>query len=999
MSDQIEIISPRGEITFYDLDPQKGVLNIGRHPDNDIVVDSPQAAPFHAVLDFSQKPYQVLLLSTDGGTTIGGRALSPEEPNEMHTWDTLEIAGYNIMLVGGVEGTDAVPPTAPTPEREARPTPKAAGAPVSKRDRREVPALQPVPDQTDDVIITDLSEREWTIDVEQTATCQLTITNGGDIVASFQVHLEGIDPDWVTIIPPQVNLNEGERATVTVSITPPREPTSRAGMHHLAVVVTSPNHPGRSSRLGATLNINPYYEFTLGELSPKQQTVGGRKPTGKTVVQIANKGNSKAPFRLEAMDDERALSFEFEVPDETATLAQQAEVRLPPEETVAASLHITPLSRRIVGLRRKRHSFTVTAMLLEGALSPRSLLGQLNVRPMIGPWLIMLLALLLGSLIVIIFRPKIYDFQVEPEAVMAGEPVTLSWRSSLFSNLRIESDAGSVIPPVEENEGQLEIYPEISQTFFLRANNILSQLISLLGRDEEALVVVIPIEPEIRVFSSDRDMILTGEPIDLRWEVLNAEEVILSVNGSEEKLLSTEHTSERRLTPSQNPTNYTLRATNRYGSDVDSLEITVVNPTPTPLPPPVIQRFSVAPLSVTQGQTVTIEWEAEGATKVSISNLDQVYPPNGTTLHAPPETTDYVLTAFYETEDKMVNTVSDPVTVIVNPKPTPTPEPETPVIEDFRVVPDEVVRDSGESIQLVWSVTGETTNIEVKGPELTAVSNLSAQGSLPVSADATTFFILTAYNGDLNASKTVELTVQEPTPTPEPSPTPEPTATPLPSPNFEQFVAEGVDDPADVTLVDSLADTNIYQILRGTLIRLRWSILYANRATLFKEDVNLQDRPLEGTYTEPETITQTVTYRLSAWNENDVETRRYVIIELKPMEPPQPPYNVDGPAKSTTPLTITWDYDPGHWGQDSEMVYEVTGFRIYRAPAPYANSNFSLLAEVGPEERQWADPSPQCGRAYYVTAVYEDINRIEQETDPSPDRWYSWPCATPTPSN
>src|SRR5690606_22588649 len=84
------------------------------------------------------------------------------------------------------------------------------------------------PDRLDDIIVIDLSAREWVIDVDQQATCQVTIVNGGPIVASFQVDVQGLDPSWVTITPRQVNLYEGERATVQITIQPPRAPTSLA---------------------------------------------------------------------------------------------------------------------------------------------------------------------------------------------------------------------------------------------------------------------------------------------------------------------------------------------------------------------------------------------------------------------------------------------------------------------------------------------------------------------------------------------------------------------------------------------------------------------------------------------------------------------------------------------------------------------------------------------------------------------------------------------------
>ena len=37
--DQLEIIAPDGRIYFHDLDPTRGITNIGSHPDNEIVID------------------------------------------------------------------------------------------------------------------------------------------------------------------------------------------------------------------------------------------------------------------------------------------------------------------------------------------------------------------------------------------------------------------------------------------------------------------------------------------------------------------------------------------------------------------------------------------------------------------------------------------------------------------------------------------------------------------------------------------------------------------------------------------------------------------------------------------------------------------------------------------------------------------------------------------------------------------------------------------------
>ena len=74
--DQLEIISPNGDVSFQALDPAKGVVNIGRHPDNDIVLDGDGVAEFHAVLDYRQRPYRFLLLDGSGGTHLEDRTLA-----------------------------------------------------------------------------------------------------------------------------------------------------------------------------------------------------------------------------------------------------------------------------------------------------------------------------------------------------------------------------------------------------------------------------------------------------------------------------------------------------------------------------------------------------------------------------------------------------------------------------------------------------------------------------------------------------------------------------------------------------------------------------------------------------------------------------------------------------------------------------------------------------------------------------------------------------------
>jgi hypothetical protein len=675
--DQLEIIRSNGEIEFYDLDPGRGTTNIGRDPANDIVIDGPRVAPFHAMLDHRQKPYHLVVFSQAGETTLGGQPLPPNVSREIHNWDTIEFDGHTIILLAGeFAATGLAPATAPETER---PSPSVAGsfapsaeamAPVSPPAPRRPVGLPARPvDQADEVIVTELSGREWTVDVDQAVAFQMAIVNGGDIVAAFEVSVEGLDEDWVTISPPQVNLNEGERTTVVMTIAPPRLPTSSAGIHHFAVVVTSRNYPGRRSQRGATLIVNPYYEFAVGELSPKRQTISWFKHAGWARLPVVNKGNSDALFRLEAEDEERACSFEFQVPGEAASLATQAEMRLAPEETVRIPVRITPHSRRLIGLRKRAHSFTITTNLLEESQMPRAVLGELRNKPLIGPGLILLTVLSLIALTVSTFWPRVY-LEVAPRAVRAGQEVHLAWRAfpPFFTKLALNDEA------VRSPNDSITERPIKTTIYELRGDTWLSRLFPFMSKPARRMVEVTPVRPDILLFEVQPEQITSGKRAVLSWLVVDADDIVLvnHTDGIEETL--GKPVDSREFRPERDIA-YSLRAINRSSEDQPvekSVELVVTTPVPTPPSQPVIKQFMVQPEVITEGQSISLTWVVTGVESVSIQPIGSDLPPSGSISHSPKETTLYVLTASSGEETARA---MRQVTVNTAPTPTPTPTP------------------------------------------------------------------------------------------------------------------------------------------------------------------------------------------------------------------------------------------------------------------------------------------------------------------------------------
>ncbi len=997
MSDQdhLEIIKASGAIEFYPLDPYKGITNIGRHPENDVVFDTPGVAPFHAVIDHRRKPYHLVVLSHDGYTTLGGQFLPPNMATPLYNWDNIQLDGHTIILIEN-EGAVVVSPTVQTapPVPYYAPLPSTLPPPTTRPEESGFTApLEPTrffaaipPDLSSEAIVIELTEREQVVEVEQTARYALTLINGGSVVAMFTVGVTGIDPDWVTVFPAQVNLYEGERTTVTITVTPPRQPTSQAGSHPFALVVSSPNYPSQRSQRGVMLTINPYYDFTVGELAPKRQSISWFKHAGKCTITIINKGNSEAPFRVDGQDDERTCSFEFEAPGEAVGLARQVDLRVLPEETLSIPMSITPHSRRLVGLRSRTHNFTVTTTLLEGQQTPRSQLGELRSAPLIGPWSILLMTLLVLSLIWFFFDPRV-DLIAHPAAVPAGQQITLGWNTWPPFLVSVKLNDGAATQEIDPRGSQTN-RPIKTTVYEVTADTWLSKLFTpLMGRDQ-VTVQVTPVRPDIGLFRADPPEVSSGQATILSWFVVGADELKLinNTDGTEEVLAES---SDSRPVTLEKSTSYTLKAVSNSVPEEpieSSVTIAVTTPTPVPLAPPNIELFLAQPAVITAGEAVTLQWVVTGADSVSVTPLGDKLPPVGPpVMHKPQETTLYVLTASNGQET--VNAVQQ-VVVEVAPTPTPTPPPgQPPVIEFLGVTPEEWTRveddrddkDNEIKAQINWVVTGDTTNVELTGgpPGFEKLSNLARTGEVTIKVRDTTVFILTAYNGEAKAVKTTQIKFLDPTPTPDEGGDGDGGDGDGSEPQITSFTAVGVSSSDQVTQVDD--DPLTYEVVAGSNVNLAWEVENADTVIL----VGVGEQASSGTYTLKNVIADQ-TFQLTATSSGGT-VKKTLKLEVVAKATPPIPYNVNGTV-SGDDIILTWSYDAEN---------DIIGFRVYRAPdevSPFAR--VADEAELGNGTRQWVDegPLPTC-TVYYVTAVYIDpLSGDKLETAASANTWYSAGC-------
>ncbi len=159
---------------------------------------------------------------------------------------------------------------------------------------------------------------------------------------------------------------------------------------------------------------------------------------------------------------------------------------------------------------------------------------------------------------------------------------------------------------------------------------------------------------------------------------------------------------------------------------------------------PVIRSFVSDPETVFSPESVTLQWQVQGATDLSIDGEDVTGMPALTVV--PNSTTTYTLTAGNEAGEVTAQT-----TVIVDP---------LPVVDTFNT--DRVFIDADDTVTLSWNVRyGETFFIEPGGLDVTGYTT-DGSGSIEVSSANSTVYRLTVANAFGTTSSELIVDVVQP---------------------------------------------------------------------------------------------------------------------------------------------------------------------------------------------------------------------------------------------
>lgn len=147
--------------------------------------------------------------------------------------------------------------------------------------------------------------------------------------------------------------------------------------------------------------------------------------------------------------------------------------------------------------------------------------------------------------------------------------------------------------------------------------------------------------PVIRSVTLDPPNPQPEQPVTVRWQVENADTVEIRplVGGIDASV--GQYTFARGL-----PEGVSLVASNRFRSVEEPINVSVVEPTPTPTVEPgaPVVQLNVAPAEIEPGQAVLVSWEVQNAESVVIDQFGTV-DLQGQQEHRPQTTTSYRLTA------------------------------------------------------------------------------------------------------------------------------------------------------------------------------------------------------------------------------------------------------------------------------------------------------------------------------------------------------------------
>lgn len=229
-----------------------------------------------------------------------------------------------------------------------------------------------------------LGARQLSVAPGGQASVEIKVRNNGTVVDQFALQVLGDAGGWSTAEPPTISLFPGAEQTARITFRPPRRPDVPAGPLAFGVRVASQEDPAGSVVEEGVLQVEPFAE-TGAELAPR--TSRGRRSATHDLA-IDNRGNTVLNASITGLDPDRTMAYDIKPPGLVVDAGQAA----------FSKVTVRP-RRRFWRGQPRTHSFQLQ---LDGGPAPVMVGGSMLQEPMLPPWFLKALALLVAAIVALV---------------------------------------------------------------------------------------------------------------------------------------------------------------------------------------------------------------------------------------------------------------------------------------------------------------------------------------------------------------------------------------------------------------------------------------------------------------------------------------------------------------------------------------------------------------------------------------------------------------------
>ncbi|HZI45263.1 MAG TPA: hypothetical protein VFD53_08595 [Ilumatobacter sp.] len=251
-----------------------------------------------------------------------------------------------------------------------------------------------------------------------TTSTDLRVRNSSGVVDEFTFQSLGDAADWISVEPPMVRLLPGTDAVVTVTIAPPRAPSTSPGSVVWAVKTISHEDPDGASVAEGTVVVGEFADLSA-ELQP---STGHGRLAGRFDLATDNRGNVPLAVRVAGTDAAQALAFNVTQPgfDAKAGSATFSRLKVKPVDRIWFGQPKSHAFQMLVSARPSAALPDEQSPDSEASIVPVVLNGTFVQDPVVPKWLLKAV-LITATLLLLLF--VLWKTLVQPTVESAARSI------------------------------------------------------------------------------------------------------------------------------------------------------------------------------------------------------------------------------------------------------------------------------------------------------------------------------------------------------------------------------------------------------------------------------------------------------------------------------------------------------------------------------------------------------------------------------------------------